>query len=551
MKKVLLLFMSISFCFNTMSSETITIENGLFGIDLNKKLIVVNQDVESINAGGTQLMEAILIDNQLYTIELPVNSVQVGVAYSIKDSEGKIYKLYFTQLPLIHIATANTIVDEPKVAATFTIAESNSNQFTSDIGIEIRGGVSQWYSKKSYRIEFWTNPAREETKDVSLLGMREDDDWNLQAMYNEPLRIRNKTNVNLWRKINTLYYQTQEADAMNGSRWEYAELFLNGNYHGVYGVCEPIDRKQLKLKKYNETDGIRGELYYGKDWGNGTVTFDKCPSFSNNRSTWDGFEYKYPDEVNPNWRNLYDFVHFVIYSSNETVYSQYSTWFNQENAVDYFIFLNLLRATDNTGKNIFIAKYKANEPYFYVPWDLDGTFGINWTGLHENVTNDLLTNGFYRKLLKDNSINGFNVKVKQKWNQLRNDWLTPSNLIDLFYENYNYLLQNGVYAREQMAWTSYSYNVQDLSYMSDWITKRINYLDRKFNEGTDIKTIQESSSYTDVDVRVYNMSGQIVKFVHLDFVEKDLLLSKLSLPAGIYIVQIQNSNLCEVRKIKI
>ena len=34
------------------------------------------------------------------------------------------------------------------------------------------------------------------------------------------------------------------------------EVLLNGEYAGIYNMCEPIDRKQMKLKRYD--DGERG-----------------------------------------------------------------------------------------------------------------------------------------------------------------------------------------------------------------------------------------------------------------------------------------------------
>ena len=114
-------------------------------------------------------------------------------------------------------------------------------------------------------IEFWTDNIGNETQNHALLGMTNDDDWNLQAMYNEPLRIRSKTNNDLWRMINSLHYQNQEPEAINGVRIKYVELFINNEYRGLYCLGEKVNRKQLKLKKHN--GNIRGELYKGISWG--------------------------------------------------------------------------------------------------------------------------------------------------------------------------------------------------------------------------------------------------------------------------------------------
>ena len=138
-----------------------------------------------------------------------------------------------------------------------------------------------------------------------------------------------------------------------------------------------MDRKQLRLKK--EDDGeIRGELYKGilKDVG---VLFTGAPSFDNLEDTWKGYEYDYPDIID--WTELHKTVSFVVGTDEEMFLESVSSVFDIDNLVNYFIFLNLTRAEDNTGKNIFLAKYDVNEPYFYVPWDLDGIFGMRWDGV--------------------------------------------------------------------------------------------------------------------------------------------------------------------------
>src|SRR5690606_8152803 len=136
------------------------------------------------------------------------------------------------------------------------------------------------------------------------------------------------------------------------------------------------------------------------------------------------------------WSNLYNLIDFVKNSNNNEFYAQYQNKFQLDNMVDYFIFLNLLRATDNTGKNIYIAKYDTEEPYFYVPWDLDGTFGIIWSGNHENITNDILRNKLYDRLLQDCSVNGFREKLRDRWNSAKQSIFNHDFLMNKFQESY-------------------------------------------------------------------------------------------------------------------
>ncbi|RZJ86172.1 MAG: T9SS type A sorting domain-containing protein, partial [Hymenobacter sp.] len=246
----------------------------------------------------------------------------------------------------------------------------------------------------------------------------------------------------------------------------------------IYALTERVDRKQLKLKKY--TTSIKGELYKGVDWGD-AVMFKSLPEYANTNTNWGGFEYKHPEEYT-DWKNLYDFVSFVENSSDSEFRRRYQSKFNLQNAVDYYIFLNVLRANDNVGKNLYIAKYTEGEPYFYVPWDLDGVFGNNWMGLNDNVTDDILTNGFYKRLNQDCAAMGFRVALQSRWAELRASLLTPEHIMAKFADNTAYLQANSVYQREQAVWGDYHYDAAQLPYVATWLAKRLAYLDTAFSQ---------------------------------------------------------------------
>ena len=475
-QKLLYLFFSLSFYISY--AQEIIIPSNQYNIDANKSLIVTNMDINYVNTTWEGEKSSITLDVS-YNFEIPVSVIKVGTPYSlINPSDSKKYILYFTALPLITITANSEIVNEPNVLGNFKLIESNQNIITSDIGIQLRGAYSQSLPKKSFEIEFWEDQNGTETHDVSLLGMHSDDSFNLQAMYNESLRFHSKTNNDLWKMIHEPYYLNLEPEVVSGIEMKYAELFLNGEYRGIYCVGEKVNRKLLKLKKHN--GNIRGELYKGDQWGNSS-TFTSLIPYNNDDLLWGGLEYKHPKEVT-DWSNLYQFVDFVINETNSNFYAEYKTKFDLKNAVDYFIFLNLLRATDNRGKNLYIAKYTANEPYFYVPWDLDGTFGTIWNGQHENITNDLLSNGLYDRLLNDCSLAGFREKLNLRWQELRSTLITHDKLMDMLTSNYKILKENGIYEREHLAWPDYNANENEIDYISNWLTNRLSYLDIKFSE---------------------------------------------------------------------
>ena len=555
----------IVFSFALTANDTIFIDENQYVIDHDLKLVLSNIDLELINTNPAESKTHINLDIT-YQFAEAVDEVTRGSAYQVSANQNDTYSLYFTDLPIIQIETSAEIIDEADTPAYFTMIESNGNLTQSDIGIQYRGGWSQTLPKKSMEIEFWTDPKESDQQDFALLGMRSDDDWNLQAMYNEPLRIRSKTNFALWQMIDTLHYLDDEPDASNTVNLEYAELFIDGSYRGVYVVGEKIDRKQLKLKSHNGS--IRGELYKGVSWG--ATTLGSLPPYDNNSEQWGGFEYKYPDnEID--WSRIHDFVDFVINSPDAAFYEGIEEQFDMDNAVNYFIFMNTLRALDNTGKNIYVAKYSANEPYFYVAWDLDGTFGTIWHGGNAPEYDDILVNGMYERLMKEPCLaDGFREALKERWLALRSTTLSNDSLIELLSNNHNILIENGAYERESLAWSEYTYDPSGFDYMTNWINNRTNYLDAQFGDDCVpiLNTVDYSESAyligpnptygllnirnendTTLDVSFYNNVGQLILEVELYGTDNSILLDGLR--SGFYTMSIVANDNIETHRIEV
>lgn len=565
LKKSIQFFVLFLLFFNGRCADSLLILEDRFFIDHVKELALTNLNVDALNSPADLLWANVFLD-QWYEFVSPVDTLKYGFAYMLfSAASGSTLTLYFTQLPIVGIETSSTILDDEDVYARFQLNEMDKTPKISGMGIQHRGSFSLSFPKKSMAIEFWQDSTGSNTQNLILLDMISDDDWNLQAMYNEPLRIRSKTNFDLWRLINVLHYQVLEPNAINGVRMRYVELFINEEYRGVYCIGEKVNRKQLRLKSHNGQ--IRGALFKGVTWG--ATTFNSVPSFDNTSDYWGGFEYKHPKEE-IDWSDLHSFAQFVIQSSDAVFYSQIYDYFELDNLVDYFIFLNLLRATDNIGKNIYIAQYDSSSKYFYVPWDLDGTFGTIYNGEYENIYNDVLTNGLYKRLSTGCDPGGFREKLSQKWNELRQDIVTVEYLMTMFQENHDYLLLNAVYERESLAWLDYEYDPLGLAKMEDWLVSRLQYLDFQFGEhcqplniessptidelfvfpnpANDFLEIWSPSYNTFKKIEILNLNGQIIEQLS-DFVNNRI--STVFLPPGAYIIRVhQNDKISHVKFLK-
>lgn len=383
------------------------------------------------------------------------------------------YIAYNTPLPLIQIDAPNGIINEPKRMSTIQYADSTET-LTSFAGIELRGSSSLFFPKKTYDLNFYQDNLGQNNKDVRFGDLRKDDDWILDGLYNEPLRMRSYLSLSLWREIYAPAYLDKEPNAKSGVGTAFCELVVNGHYKGIYLLTEQVDRKLLKLVKEDST-GVRGELFQGSAY-QGAVTFDSIPAKKNYLRRWGGYDIEYPYPNNIPWDNLYPFTETIV-NGDETAFAKaIQQQLNLDNIIDYFLFVNAVRAPDNLGKNIYLARYDRGAPYFYVPWDLDGTFGTIYSGQELNITNDFLDNGLLRRLLEENP-EDFISRFKSRWIALRADVLATDKLVQWQTAHYEQLLKSGAYKREASAWNTTDFSTTRLDYMTTWTSKRMEFLD--------------------------------------------------------------------------
>jgi len=141
-------------------------------------------------------------------------------------------------LPRIAIAVPRSIPNEPKVAGRMTVRDGTRIDDRGRVAIELRGQSSQMFPKKSWSLE--TRTARGGNRNVSLLGLPEENDWVLYAPYNDKSLMRN-----------VLAYETARRIGRYASRTRFVELTLNGRYHGVYVLMErlKLDDRRVELEQ--------------------------------------------------------------------------------------------------------------------------------------------------------------------------------------------------------------------------------------------------------------------------------------------------------------
>ena len=413
------------------------------------------------------------------------------------------YKLIFTMLPIIQIENINRIGDNYrncKILITdpdFTYNYAQYKKAPSHLFIEttakihVRGGISRNFLKKSYAIKFIDEYGQ--TKNISIFGMRKDSDWILDAMYIDKARMRNRVSTDLWNEYNSElnYISEVKNPQSNGTHGIFAEVFIGREYMGLYCLTEKIDRKQLQLLKNDNYDGkIQSVIYKGISWEE-PVLFNNYKNYRYNRY-WGGFEQIYPNPVKGGeiyWETLYQFVKFVVNSTDKEFKNNIAQYIEIDNFVDYTLLLFISFAIDNTGKNCFWSVYDINtkefNKIFITPWDLDATWGRSWESSkvkysetyawmnkHSNSDSNLL-----KRLLFTNA-GGFTDKLKNRWDELKNNILSPENISEKFETFFKLFDKSGAWERESNRWKECDLNLEsERKYIKEWAFDRWKFID--------------------------------------------------------------------------
>ena len=524
MKRLLLISISILF-YTTGFSQVLTIEIPVnqFRIDPFDHIIVVRpENIEQYTGLNQYEQIDLILDNFEFQFVTIPESLEYTGAYLVNNGSDD-YHLFFTQLPLLKIQSAGIISSGGKLPAEFSYAD-DEQVLIAPIGINYQNSYLSSTPKKSYSIEFWTESGSGVGTNVQFGTMQSDDDYVLNSMYNDPLRIRTLNAHKIWLSIHQPSYLQEEPNALAGADVQYVEMFLNGHYSGIYLLSQQIERELLKLREYDGT--IRGELYKGKEAAAATL-FTGAPAADNESRYWAGHQMINPADTT-NWDNIRGFTQFVL-NSDENQFEDIWSKFDYQNYLDYFIFLNLSRTADNTGKNIYMAKYDTDAPYFYVPWQLNGSFGIKWNGTVMDSTTDILTNGFMDRVI-DTDVGNYTADVNARWAELRQSLLNTDYVIDRFQYSYNLLKANNVYAREALVFPNYPFNQESLDYIKTWIQERMAFLDIYFgydpvgvrvkdktklraypNPVADQLWISNATDFTNTKYQFFDIQGRLVK----------------------------------------
>ncbi len=316
---------------------------------------------------------------------------------------------------------------EDYIRAEFTLKGDDGRDI--DIGsMRIRGrGNSTWnMEKKSYRLKF--------DDDICLMSENGGDtlnkDWTLLANHCDKSLIRNHLALSMGKKLDGISWSPYT---------ELVDVYLNGEYRGVYMLCEQIEVGDKRVDIPDGEEDDIGFLLELDNYGEGEYLVDYVTIL--------GQKYSVKSDIKDKEQTIALKLHMetlmnVIKKGDR---AEVEKGVDIASAVDMYLLHELMRNVD-TGYSSFFMYFDSphGKMTFTAPWDFDLSTGNTTAspssiGLH--VAHCMDEDGKYLKTVNTwfaalMSHEWFREEVKDRYNEMKDELLaTVDECCDFAYEN--------------------------------------------------------------------------------------------------------------------
>jgi hypothetical protein len=303
-------------------------------------------------------------------------------------------------LPVLWIEVGQAIPDDSKVTGKLRIIEAHAGTpieesasfatrpatLEAAIGIEVHGRSSSSFEKQSFGVELRDAAGKDLARPV--LGMPAESDWVLYApCYFDKSCVRNALVYQLYREFDPARW---------GVRWKFAEVFIDGDYRGLYLVVEKIKRDKSRLPLARPApDPTGGDITGGYIFRRESIRGRPAmTSFTTPGTVWPQpatggsvyiFEYPRAEVITPAQSTyLSDYVSRFESVFNTPAWADaaggYRSWIDLDSWLDTAILTELSMNADAYRKSLYFYKQAdaAGGKLFSGPaWDYDYALGNN------------------------------------------------------------------------------------------------------------------------------------------------------------------------------
>lgn len=342
----------------------------------------------------------------------------------------------------LRLATPLSTVDNdpgPEVRGTISIFENHGTPLTSNgeldlawirtgtasltqnIEIKRRGSSSLSHPKKNYSLDLRGGAS-------PVLGMPAETEWVMHSCWADKTCLRNLIG----------YWQAAKLFAW-APRTEFAEVFINDEYRGLYLIIEKVKLGPNRVNSPPVDTDITGTYIFKRD-GNDDCPLN-CPDWRSAvdpATKWWFVQPKQKDRTLAHLDHLRDFMNNTfesMFKPGSPSYdpANYRTLASQSAAVNFVIIQEMANNADAYWKSMHVTKQRDNRLYMGPIWDLDLAFA-NAKFASETCRTDNwrieTSNPVFQPLREMWKVPAFRQALKDGWYYLRYYAIVSRTAID-------------------------------------------------------------------------------------------------------------------------
>ncbi len=373
------------------------------------------------------------------------------------NAEKELPKLYFE-------GDMAAMYEKSDVRSISVKYEDGSKSFEGYASIKVQGTSSLYYPKKNYTITFYEDTEHAEKKAVDM-GWGAQSKYCLKANWIDKTHARNVVTANLVTQVQEKYGLLDNAPANGAIDGFPCEIYLNGEFLGLYTFNIPKDDWMFGM----DSDNPDHIVICGEGWEL-TNLFRAEPQ---DLTMWAVEVGEESEETLNKVKRLFG---FVLNSTDEEFKENIDEYLNLDALLNYYIISDMAYLYDNRGKNMLIATYDG-KLWYPVLYDLDTSWGTNWQG------DGLLDYANTPLPLSDNKLFGrletcFSQELYDRYFELRKTILTKEHIMNMFQE-FESSIPEEVFQKEVERWGT-EIPGYEISQIEEYLNTVMDRLDSKY-----------------------------------------------------------------------
>ena len=334
--------------------------------------------------------------------------------------------------------------------------------------IKIQGTSSTQYAKKNYTINFYEDSTYGSKKKINV-GWGAQSKYCLKANWIDKTHSRNVVTAKLGAQMQAKYGLFTNAPHNGTVDGFPVEIYINGEFHGLYTMNIPKDEWMFGMDKNNPNHIV----ICGENW-NDPVLFKSIPTNLNDWTVEAG------PEDDATLQKVQRLVKFVKDSSDAEFKANFDQYLNFDSTINYYIMMNCSWLSDNAGKNMLLATYDG-KVWYPTLYDLDTSWGTHWKGTSLYNYSSGVVNGS-NSLLWQRIEKLYKKEIAARYFELRQSVLSKENIMAEF-NNFKASIPQEVLDRETAKWNTAEHPIPgyDISQIEEYINIVFPRLDNRFS----------------------------------------------------------------------